>query len=167
MKSSACLSPDPRSDEFSRGGAEESVMLGVRWCLIVQRPGVGNCDGCIYCCEKARDNTKCSKVVIMFFPQTERNGLNSGRLGLWVASVTAASQTRHKSFHLSSSLCISRVVVDRLDAASPSYAAVWIKHVCVAGWLLFHTQLNTFFHPRLQMYIRFWTAPSFFCQKTL
>lgn len=28
---------------FERG-AEESVMLGVRWCLIVQRPGLSNCD---------------------------------------------------------------------------------------------------------------------------
>jgi len=25
-------------------GAEESVMLGVRWCLIVQRPGLSYCD---------------------------------------------------------------------------------------------------------------------------
>lgn len=105
MKSSACLSPDPRSDEFAREGAEESVMLGVRWCLIVQRPGVSNCDGCIYCCEKAGDNTKSYKVVIIFFfSQTEKNGLSSGLLGLRVASAAVASQTWHKSFHLNSTL---------------------------------------------------------------
>lgn len=45
MKSPARLSPDLAKERrvFERG-AEESVMLGVRWCLIVQRPGLSNCD---------------------------------------------------------------------------------------------------------------------------
>lgn len=45
MKSSACLSPDPAGEQWvCERGAEESVMLGERWCLIVQRPGLSNCD---------------------------------------------------------------------------------------------------------------------------
>ncbi len=45
MKSSARLCPDlARERRVCERGAEESVMLGVRWCLIVQRPGLSNCD---------------------------------------------------------------------------------------------------------------------------
>lgn len=45
MKSSARLCPDlARDRRVCERGAEESVMLGVRWCLIVQRPGLSNCD---------------------------------------------------------------------------------------------------------------------------
>ena len=45
MKSSARLSPDLAGERrVCERGAEESVMLGVRWCLIVRRPGLSNCD---------------------------------------------------------------------------------------------------------------------------
>lgn len=45
MKSSVCLSPDLAGERrVCERRAEESVMLGVRWCLIVQRPGLSNCD---------------------------------------------------------------------------------------------------------------------------
>lgn len=48
MKSSVCLSPDLAEERGVRERrAEESVMLGVRWCLIVQRPGLSNCD-CVH-----------------------------------------------------------------------------------------------------------------------
>lgn len=34
----------PGSDELGEKGAEESVMLGERWCVIVRRPGLSDCD---------------------------------------------------------------------------------------------------------------------------
>lgn len=45
MKSSDRLSPDLAGEtRVCERRAEESVMLGVRWCLIVQRPGLSNSD---------------------------------------------------------------------------------------------------------------------------
>lgn len=45
MKSSDRLSPDLAGEtRVCERRAEDSVMLGVRWCLIVQRPGLSNSD---------------------------------------------------------------------------------------------------------------------------
>lgn len=91
MKSSTRLSTDlARVRRVCVRGAEESLMLGMRWCLIVQRPGLSNCDWARPLQSEGQgksEKLKSHNQVFFFFfflTQAGKRGLHAGRSGLCV-----------------------------------------------------------------------------------
>lgn len=139
-------------------GAEESVMLGVRWCLIVQMPGLSNCDWVHPLPSEGQGKSeKLKSHNQFFFTQTGERGLHAERLRLCAmrpsttsgpADVTQVISPQLRSAHAHSQ--DGNHALDSLaDAVCASVASLcsWL-----AGFMIFSLCISVFHFQFLSLF---------------
>lgn len=158
MKSSARLSPDlARERRVCERRAEESVMLGVRWCLMVQRPGLSNCDWVHPPPSEGQGKSEKLKSHNQFFVRERASTVRTrAARGLYVmrpsatsgpADMTQVISPQHHSAHAHSQ-----------DGNHALYAAAslcsWLAALDDLFFVFFYTQFQSLF-PRICLFLSF------------